>query len=184
MPIVACISRLVKHKGFDLIASSIHDIMAMDVQMVVLGTGDWNYEEAFRQAQAQYPGRFSANLMYSASLSTAIYGGADIFLMPSVSEPCGLSQMIAMRYGCVPVVRETGGLKDTVIPCGVEGATGFTFADINAHDMTWVLGEAVGLYHTDKKAWKALQKAGMTADFSWNKSAGQYLEIYGWVTGK
>ena len=184
VPIVACISRLVKHKGFDLVASSIHDIMAMDVQMVVLGTGDWNYEEAFRQAQAQYPGRFSANLMYSASLSTAIYGGADIFLMPSVSEPCGLSQMIAMRYGCVPVVRETGGLKDTVIPCGAEGATGFTFADINAHDMTWVLGEAVGLYHTDKKAWKALQKAGMTADFSWNKSAGQYLEIYGWVTGK
>ena len=184
VPIIACISRLVKHKGFDLVAAAIHDIMAMDVQMVVLGTGDWNYEEAFRQAQNQYPGRFSANLMYSASLSTAIYGGADLFLMPSVSEPCGLSQMIAMRYGCVPVVRETGGLKDTVIPNGVEGATGFTFADINVHDMVWVIGEAVGLYHGDKKAWKALQKNGMTTDFSWSRSADQYLEIYGWVTGK
>ena len=108
--IIACVSRLVKHKGFELVAQSIHDIMGMNVQMVVLGTGEWNFEEAFRQAQAQYPGRFAARLQYSAALSTAIYGGADIFLMPSLAEPCGLSQMIAMRYGTVPVVRETGGL--------------------------------------------------------------------------
>ena len=129
IPIIACVSRLVKHKGFELVASAIHDIMAMDVQMVVLGTGDWNFEEAFRHAQAQYPGRFSANILYSGALSTAIYGGADLFLMPSMAEPCGLSQMIAMRYGTLPVVRETGGLKDSVRPNGTEQANGFSFAD-------------------------------------------------------
>ena len=186
VPVVACVSRLVKHKGFDLVTSAVHEIMGMDVQMVVLGTGDWNYEESFRQAQGQYPGRFAAHIMYSGALSTAIYGGADIFLMPSEAEPCGLSQMIAMRYGTIPVVRETGGLKDSVQPYNKftgEG-TGFSFHDISAHDMVWVLREAVDLYHTDKKAWKALQHNAMTADFSWQRSAGQYLEIYGWLTGK
>lgn len=186
VPIIACISRLVKHKGFDMVTACIHEIMDMDVQMVVLGTGDWNYEEAFRHAAGQYPGRFAAHMMYSGALSTAIYGGADIFLMPSEAEPCGLSQMIAMRYGTVPVVRETGGLKDTVTPYNKftgEGR-GFTFANISTHDMMWVLRSAVSLYHNDKKAWKALMKADMTADFSWTKSAGEYLEIYGWLTGK
>ena len=186
VPIIACISRLVKHKGFDMVTSSIHDIMKMNVQMVVLGTGDWNYEEAFRHAAAQYPGRFAAHMMYSASLSTAIYGGADLFLMPSEAEPCGLSQMIAMRYGTIPVVRETGGLKDTVWPYNkfTGQGRGFTFANISAHDMMWVLHEAVDLYHNNPKAWRGLMHAGMTADFSWNKSAGEYLEIYGWITGK
>ena len=185
-PIVACVSRLVRHKGFDLVTAAIHDIMGMDVQMIVLGTGDWNYEEAFRQAQNQYPGRFAAHMMYSPNLSTAIYGGADIFLMPSISEPCGLSQMIAMRYGTIPLVRETGGLKDSVIPYNKftgEG-TGFSFANINVQEMTGVLYEAVSLYHNDKKAWKGLQKNAMTADFSWDRSARAYEEIYGWITGK
>ena len=185
-PIVACVSRLVRHKGFDLVTAAIHDIMGMDVQMIVLGTGDWNYEEAFRQAQNQYPGSFAAHMMYSPNLSTAIYGGADIFLMPSISEPCGLSQMIAMRYGTIPLVRETGGLKDSVIPYNKftgEG-TGFSFANINVQEMTGVLYEAVSLYHNDKKAWKGLQKNAMTADFSWDRSARAYEEIYGWITGK
>ena len=185
-PIVACVSRLVKHKGFDLVTAVIHDIMGMDVQMIVLGTGDWNFEEAFRQAQNQYPGRFAAHMTYSSSLSTAIYGGADIFLMPSIAEPCGLSQMIAMRYGTIPVVRETGGLRDSVIPYNKftgEG-TGFSFANINAHEMTGVLADAVNLYHNDQNAWKGLQKNAMSADFSWTRSAAAYQEIYGWVTGK
>lgn len=183
VPLIACVSRLVSHKGFDLVASAIHDIMAMNVQMVVLGTGDWNYEEAFRHAAAQYPSRFAAHIMYSASLSTAIYGGADLFLMPSVAEPCGLSQMIAMRYGTLPIVRETGGLKDTVIPVGLPGARGFTFADINAHDMTHVIWEATELYRGDKKEWKKLQKNAMTADFSWKGPAQEYLDIYHRITG-
>ena len=124
--------------------------------------------------------------MYSPNLSTAIYGGADIFLMPSIAEPCGLSQMIAMRYGTIPVVRETGGLRDSVVPYNKytgEG-TGFSFANINAHEMAGVLAEAVYLYHDDKKAWKGLMKNAMTADFSWDRSAGEYCQIYSWVTGK
>ena len=185
VPIIACISRLVGHKGFSLVTDALHEIMAMNVQMVVLGTGDWQYEAAFREAQVQYPGRFAAQITYSAPLSTAIYAGADLFLMPSVSEPCGLSQMIAMRYGTVPVVRETGGLKDTVTPYNKFEGTGrgFTFSDINAHDMVWVLREAVDLYFNNNKAWRGIQKEDMTADFSWNSSARQYLEIYQRILG-
>jgi len=183
VPIIVCISRLVAHKGFELVAAAIHDIMAMNVQMVVLGTGEWRFEEAFNNAAAQYPGRFAARIQYSAELSTAIYGGADIFLMPSLAEPCGLSQMIAMRYGTVPVVRETGGLKDTVIPHGVFGDTGFTFANINANDMVWVLGQAVGAYYDDKEGWKVLQRNGMTKDFSWDGPAAQYEDIYYGISG-
>ena len=184
-PIIACISRLVGHKGFSLVTDVLHEIMGMDVQMVVLGTGDWQYEEAFRHAQSQYPGRFAAQLTYSAPLSTMIYAGADLFLMPSISEPCGLSQIIAMRFGTVPVVRETGGLKDTVTPYNKftgEGR-GFTFSNINAGDMVWVLREAVDLYHSNKEAWRGLQRAGMTADFSWTNSAKQYLDIYQRIQG-
>ena len=188
IPLVACVSRLVGHKGFSMVTDAIHDIMGLGtkgVQMVVLGTGDWQYEEAFRYAQGQYPGRFSAQLTYSAPLSNMIYAGADIFLMPSVSEPCGLSQMIAMRFGTIPVVRETGGLKDTVTPYNKFEGTGrgFTFGNINAGDMVWVLREAVDLYNDDKKAWKGLQKEGMTANFSWKSSAQQYLDIYQRILG-
>ena len=185
VPIIACISRLVGHKGFSLVTDALHDIMGMDVQMVVLGTGDWQYEEAFRHAQGQYPGRFAAQITYSGPLSIMIYAGADLFLMPSISEPCGLSQMIAMRFGTIPVVRETGGLKDTVTPYNKFEGTGrgFTFANISAGDMTWVLREAVDLYYNNKKAWRGLQKESMTADFSWTRSAQQYLDIYQRILG-
>ena len=188
IPLVACVSRLVGHKGFSMVTDAIHEIMGLGtkgVPMVVLGTGDWQYEEAFRNAQNQYPGRFAAQLTYSAPLSNMIYAGADLFLMPSVSEPCGLSQMIAMRFGTIPVVRETGGLKDSVTPYNKFEGTGrgFTFGNINAGDMVWVLREAVDLYNDDKKAWKGLQKEGMTADFSWKSSAQQYLDIYQRILG-
>ncbi len=180
VPIIGCVSRLAGHKGFSLVSDTLQQIMAMDVQMVVLGTGEWQFEEAFRHAQAQYPGRFSAQLTYSAPLSNMIYAGADMFLMPSISEPCGLSQMIAMRFGTVPIVRETGGLKDTVTPYNryTGEGRGFTFANVNSADMLWVIREAVELYYGDKKAWKKLQTAGMTADFSWDASAKKYSEIY------
>ncbi len=180
VPIIACVSRLVGHKGFSLITDVLNQIMEMNVQMVVLGTGDWQFEEAFRNAQWQYPGRFSAQITYSAPLSNQIYAGADLFLMPSVSEPCGLSQMIAMRFGTLPIVRETGGLKDTVLPYNrFEGTgRGFTFADINAYDMLWVIREAVDLYYNDKQAWRGLQREAMTADFSWDHSAQEYIDIY------
>lgn len=184
-PIVACVSRLVEHKGFDLVLPVLDDIMALGVQMVVLGTGDWKYEEAFRNAARRYPGRFSAQVLYSQTLSQVIYAGADLFLMPSVCEPCGLSQMIAMRYGTVPLVRETGGLKDTVIPYNKytgEGR-GFTFTNASAQDMLYVLRQAVELFRTDRAAWRGLQQAGMTADFSWTASAKEYLKLYRRLTG-
>ncbi len=180
VPIIACVSRLVGHKGFGMVVDALNRIMELDVQMVVLGTGDWHFEEAFRAAQRQYPGRFSAQIMYSSTLSNVIYAGADIFLMPSVSEPCGLSQMIAMRFGAVPVVRETGGLRDSVPPYNKftgEGR-GFSFANADPGELVWALEQAVTLYSTDKKAFRALQKAGMTADFTWNHSAKEYLDIY------
>lgn len=184
VPLIACVSRLVSHKGFDLVTSALDGIMGLGVQMVVLGTGEWKFEQAFRDAAWRYPGRFSAQIMYSAALSTAIYAGADLFLMPSIAEPCGLSQMIAMRYGTLPIVRETGGLKDTVVPRGVMGGRGFTFADINAHDMTHVIWEATEVYRNAPKEWKQLQKNAMTADFSWDGPAQEYLSIYHRLTGK
>jgi len=112
-----------------------------------------------------------------------IYAGADLFLMPSISEPCGLSQMIAMRFGTIPIVRETGGLKDTVVPYGVPNDNGFSFANVNPHDMVWVLGQAVDLYYNDKERWQVLQRNGMTRDFSWSQSALDYVQIYKWATG-
>lgn len=178
--LIGCVSRLVGHKGFSLITDALHQIMGMHVQVVVLGTGDWKYEEAFRNAQNQYPERFSAQITYSAPLSNMIYAGADLFLMPSVSEPCGLSQMIAMRFGTLPLVRETGGLKDTVIPYNEftgEGC-GFTFSNIDAEDMLWALTRANDVYTHNKKAWRALQKSAMTSDFSWDQSANQYINLY------
>ncbi len=185
VPVIACVSRLVSHKGFDLVCTVLHDIMEMDVQMVVLGTGEWKYEEAFRQMENQYPGRFAARLFYSNELADAIYAGADLFLMPSISEPCGLSQIIAMRYGTLPVVRETGGLRDTVeaYNCYEGTGTGFSFANINAHEMLNVLRGAVALYHDDKDAWKQLVKRAMQADFGWERSAGEYTQIYEQITG-
>ena len=185
VPVIACVSRLVGHKGFALVTDVLHQIMEQNVQMVVLGTGDWQYEEAFRHAQNQYPGRFSAQLTYSAPLSNQIYAGADMFLMPSISEPCGLSQIIAMRFGTVPIVRETGGLKDTVYPYNKFEGTGrgFTFSNINAGDMLWVIREAIDLYYNNQEAWTALQVEGMKADFSWANSAQQYLNIYRRIVG-
>ena len=185
VPMIACVSRLVGHKGFALVTDVLDKIMELDVQMVVLGTGDWKFEECFRQAQAKYPGRFAAQLTYSAPLSNKIYAGADLFLMPSLSEPCGLSQIIAMRFGTVPIVRETGGLKDTVFPYNkyTDDGRGFTFTEINAQDMLRVINEAVDLYAGNKEDFKKLQIAGMTADFSWTNSAKQYLAIYRKIVG-
>ncbi|MPM45031.1 Glycogen synthase [bioreactor metagenome] len=179
-PVVGCVSRLVRHKGFDLVAEVLEQLMDTGLQMVVLGSGDSYFEDIFRAAAGRWPGRFAAHIGYSDELASAIYGGADLFLMPSLSEPCGLSQMIAMRYGALPVVRETGGLKDTVTayrPDTGEG-NGFTFASVSAHDMAWVVREAVGLYRSNPEAWSALQLRAMTGDYSWDKSAGAYEDIY------
>ena len=176
------ISRLASHKGFDLVRAIFDEMMQDDVQFVLLGTGEAGFEDFFREAAKRYPGKASINLVYNRSLSKLIYAGADLFLMPSKSEACGLSQMIASRYGAVPIVRETGGLYDTIKPYSEDGAgNGFTFAAYNAHDMLYVIREAEALYSTD--AWKPFVKKVMKVDFSWNVSAARYMELYDSVLG-
>ena len=185
VPIIACISRLVGHKGFELVCQAFRGIMDMEVQFVLLGTGEWGYEQFFRNAQNEYPGRVSANILYDGALSDAIYAGADLFLMPSIAEPCGLSQMFAMRYGTVPVVRMTGGLLDSVPAYNPEENTGlgFTFGSVDAGDMLGALYRAVGVYYDDKKAWDQLVTRDMEADVSWDRSAQEYVDVYRTITG-
>ena len=184
-PLIAMVTRLVGHKGLDLVQEAMDGIMATGCQFVVLGTGEWRYEDFFRQKAWQYGGRFSAQLAYSEALSRRIYAAADLFLMPSRSEPCGLSQMIAMRYGAVPIVRCTGGLADTVKSCqvGQEDGTGYLFGRYDAGAMLDVIGQATGLYRGDRSGFNAVRYRGMTADFTWDKSAGAYRQIYANLLG-
>ena len=180
VPIIACISRLVAHKGYELVTAAFPKIMDHYVQFVVLGTGDWGIESFFRMAAQEYPGRVSANLMYSAELASQIYAGADLLLMPSISEPCGLSQMIAMRYGTVPIVRLTGGLKDSVPSYNPTTGTGlgFTFGSITPGDLLGAIDRGLETYETDHPNWAALMKRGMTTDFSWDQSAAAFEKVY------
>ena len=159
--------------------------MATGCQLVVLGQGESQFEDAFRWAQSRWPGRVSAQITYSDNLSRRIYGAADLFLMPSRSEPCGLSQMIAMRYGAVPIVRCTGGLADTVKSCqvGQEDGTGYLFESYEAGAMLDVIGQATGLYRGDRSGFNAVRYRGMTADFTWDRSAVAYRQIYANLLG-
>lgn len=176
VPIISMITRLVSHKGLDLVKAAIEDVLHEDVQFVLLGTGDTAYENYFKDLGRRYEGKVSANIAFNGDLSKKIYSGSDIFLMPSISEPCGLSQMIASRYATIPVVRETGGLYDSIKPQGA-GGNGFTFASCNPYDMLYVIHEALDMYkNTD--AWKNLMKIAATTDFSWEKSANEYKKLY------
>lgn len=178
VPVIAMISRMASHKGFDLVLSIFDEMMQDDVQFILLGTGEAQYETFFAEAAKRYPGKASINLTYNRTLSKIIYAGSDIFLMPSKSEACGLSQMIASRYGSVPVVRETGGLFDTIKPYGPDGSgNGFTFASYNAYDMLHTIRDAENLF-ADKDSWKALVKKVMRVDFSWDGSADKYIACY------
>ena len=179
-PVIAMVSRLVSHKGLDLLREVMGSIMELPVQFVVLGSGDAGYEDFFHWSAGQYPGRMAVRIGYDEGLSMAIYAGADLFLMPSRSEPCGLSQMIAMRYGAVPIVRRTGGLADTVRSCqvGQEDGTGYLFERYDAGAMLDVVGQATGLYRGDRKGFDTVRRRGMTSDFSWGRSAAAYRHIY------
>ena len=180
VPVVAMISRLASHKGFDLVKRILEEaVTSLDMQFVLLGTGDIDYEDYFSYLSRKYPEKVGVMLAFDKSLAKKIYAGADIFLMPSKSEPCGLAQMIASRYGTVPVVRETGGLYDTIKPYNTEDKTGngITFKTYNAHDMYDAVRRAVELY-SNKRQWKALRTNAMSADFSWSASAKKYLEMY------
>ena len=180
VPVVAMISRLASHKGFDLVKCILEEaINELDMQFVLLGTGETDYEDYFAYLSRKYPEKVGVMLAFDKTLAKKIYAGADIFLMPSKSEPCGLAQMIASRYGTVPVVRETGGLYDTIKPYNTEDKTGngITFKTYNAHDMYDAVRRAVELY-ANKRQWKALRTNAMSADFSWSASAKKYLEMY------
>lgn len=172
-PIISMVTRLVSHKGLDLVTNIIEELLQDDVQFVLLGTGDAHFEGYFSDLARRYPEKMSANIVFNGDLSRKIYSGSDIFLMPSKSEPCGLSQMIACRYGTVPIVRETGGLYDSIKPL----ENGYTFANFNAHDMLHVIREAVSDYK-NKSKWEKIMYRAATTDFSWNHSAGDYENLY------
>ena len=179
-PLMGIVSRLVGHKGLDIVEQGLDGIMATGCQLVVLGRGESRYEDIFHGKAWEYGGRLSAQITYAEDLARRVYAGCDLFLMPSRSEPCGLSQMIAMRYGAVPIVSRNGGLADTVRSCqvGQEDGTGYLFERYDAGAMLAVVGPATGLYRGDRAGFDTVRRRGMTADFSWARSAGEYRHIY------
>ena len=180
MPMIGIVSRMTAQKGFDLVIAMIEQIMQENVQLVLLGTGDSKYEDVFRYYAHRYPERVSANLYFSDELARRIYAGSDLFLMPSLFEPCGLGQLIALRYGSIPLVRETGGLKDTIEPYNEfeNKGNGFSFTNFNAHDMMNVIRYALNVYRNNKENWQKLIKRAMRCNYSWEKAAKNYIDIY------
>ena len=178
---IGIVSRMTDQKGFDLIAYVMEEMLnSMDVQFAVLGTGEARYEDMFRYFQDKYPDKVHAYIGYSEERANQIYAACDAFLMPSLFEPCGLSQLMSMRYGTLPIVRETGGLKDTVEPYNEfeNTGTGFSFKEYNAHDMLHVIRYAYEIYNERPEQWKAMMKRAMEQDFSWDASAREYEKMY------
>ncbi len=177
-PLIGMVSRLVSHKGLDLVKAAFEELLTTtDVQVAVLGSGEWQYESFFEELAVKYPDKMSLTLGFLPELARKIYAGSDIFLMPSKSEPCGLSQMVALRYGAVPVVRETGGLRDTVSDSGSGDGNGFVFSNYDAKDMLDAVKRACGGYQ-NKAGWDVLRKRAMACDNSWGKSANDYIRLY------
>lgn len=176
-PILAMVSRLVSHKGFDLVEYAMENMLRMGMQVVILGSGEQQYEDFFHEMQRRHPQQVAFTCGFMPTLSRQIYAGADFFLMPSQSEPCGLAQMIALRYGTIPIVRSTGGLADSIIDWDTPGGgCGFTFQSYNADDMLGAVRRAMGLYHSEYRA-EMLPRA-LRCDFSWRRSAKQYMSMY------
>lgn len=182
---IGIVSRLTDQKGFDLIAYVMDELCQDNVQIVVLGTGEERYENMFRHFDWKYGDKVSANIYYSEAMSHKIYAACDAFLMPSLFEPCGLSQLMALRYGTVPIVRETGGLKDTVQSYNEyeSTGTGFSFTNYNAHEMLGTIRYAENIYYNKKREWNKIIDRAMAADFSWKVSANKYQEMYDWLIG-
>ena len=181
VPLCVMVTRLAGHKGLDLLCYSARRLLEEeDCQLLILGTGEAQYEQFFRELAEQYPDRVSAQITFSLTLASRIYAGGDIYLMPSKSEPCGLSQMNAMRYGTVPVVHATGGLRDTIpgVDENGENGLGFTFQSYNADDFLWAVKRSLGLYHYNRDGFRRLQYTDMSQDFSWDVPAGRYMELF------
>jgi len=179
VPIFSLISRLAEQKGIDLVLEAMEQVLQRDVQFVVLGTGEGKYEGAFRNLAARYPGKVSTNIMFSDVLAQKIYAGSDMFLMPSLFEPCGLGQLFAMSYGTVPITRTTGGLVDTVKHYGKDNpkGNGFQFQDYVASGLVWAIDQALEVY-ADKEKWNEVTHNAITTHFSWDKSAQEYIDLY------
>ena len=178
--LIGIVSRLTDQKGFDLIAYMMDEMCQQDLQFVVLGTGEERYENMFRHFAWKYQGKVAANIYYSEAMSHKIYASCDAFLMPSLFEPCGLSQLMSLRYGTIPIVRETGGLKDTVEPYNEYNSTGtgFSFANYNAHEMLYTIKYAMDVFYNHKRDWNRMVERAMEKDFSWNTSAREYEKLY------
>ena len=181
--VIGIVTRLVKHKGLDLVKHVFEEILKADVQVAILGSGEWEFETFFHEMSQKYPNKVAFRMGFIPALARKIYAGADIFLMPSQSEPCGLAQMVALRYGTIPIVRETGGLADTIKDSGDNEGNGFTFKSYNAHDMLNTVWRALEGY-SDKQGWTVLKKRAMECDYSWGKSAGEYIRLYKNILGK
>lgn len=179
IPLVGIVSRLTSQKGLDLINYMMPEIMRENLQMVILGTGEYQYQSMFNYYNSNFSNKLSARITFDSTFAQQIYAACDIFLMPSLYEPCGIGQMLAMRYGAIPIVRETGGLKDTVIPYNeyTKEGNGFSFANYNAHEMFFTLKKSIRLYQ-DKDIWNNLIINAMNTDNSWTKSAQEYMKIF------
>ena len=180
-PLMVMVTRLAGHKGLDLLCYIARRLLwEEDCQLLILGTGEKQYEAFFTQLAEEFPDRVAAKITFNLGLAARIYAGGDIYLMPSKSEPCGLSQMNAMHYGTVPVVHATGGLRDTVPPADESGneGLGFTFQSYNGDDFHWAVKRCLNLYHNDRDGFRRLQERGMRTDFSWNVPAGRYMDLF------
>lgn len=177
VPVIGIVSRLVNHKGFDLVKYVFEQLVSNDVQFVILGSGEWQFETFFHSMGQSHPDKVAFRLGFVPDLAHKIYAGADMFLMPSKSEPCGLSQMVALRYGTIPIVRETGGLHDTISDSGDGMGNGFTFKSYSANDMAFAVERALEGYR-NKEGWNILVKRAMDCDNSWGKSANAYIKLY------
>ncbi|MGM0847305.1 MAG: glycogen synthase GlgA [Bacillota bacterium] len=186
VPIISIVSRLTKQKGLDLVKGVFHEIMQSNLQFIILGTGDQEFEHFFREMAHAYPEKFRVTIGFDEDLAKQIYAGADLFLMPSRFEPCGLGQMIALRYGTLPLVRETGGLNDTVQSYNEETKEGhgFSFRNFNAHDMLHTLNRALSFYHEDQKTWNLIVKEAMEIDCGWAQSAFKYNGLYAKISSR
>lgn len=180
VPLIVMVSRLTEQKGLDILLCILEELLKENVQIAILGTGEYCYESAIADIASRHPGQMSAILTFSRELSHLFYAGGDILVMPSRYEPCGLSQMIAMRYGTIPVVRETGGLKDSVMPYNkfTKEGNGFSFRNFNAHELLLILKNAIHIYCDEPEIWHLIVKQAMASDFSWDQSALQYIGLY------
>lgn len=179
IPMIAMVTRLVEQKGVDLLLHVLDEMVHLPCQVVILGTGDKQYEEALRSLDSFHPDMVSANIFFDNTMASRIYASSDLFLMPSLVEPCGIGQLIAMRYGSIPIVRQTGGLMDTVEPYNRfnDTGTGFGFLNANAHEMLFTIKEALGIYK-DKARWRGIVQRAMETDVSWSVSAKEYEDLY------